>query len=132
MGVGEEVVVRPDHGGFFGGATVDSDILAEDVAVADDYAGGLASVFEVLRPLADGGEGIEFVVRADGGVAVDDDMAVEIAAVAESDVGVDDAKWADFDIGSELGLWRYDRGGMDHGGDSTLPRAGCELWVSEI
>jgi len=115
VGVGKEVVVVADDGGFGSGATVDGDVFAEGVAVANEDAGWFAGVFEILRALADGGERVELVVGADGGVAIDDDVAVQVAAVAEGDVVVDDAVGADGDIGTNDGLWRDDRGGMDHG-----------------
>ena len=115
VGIGEEVVVVADDGGLGGGAAVDGDVFAEGVALADEDAGWFAGVFEILGALADGGEGVEFVVGPDGGVSVDDDMAVQVAAVAEGDVVVDDAVGADGDIGANDGFWRDDRGGMDHG-----------------
>lgn len=126
VGVGEEVVVGSDDGGFLFGAAVDSDVFAEDVAVADDDGGWFALVFEVLGPLADGGEGVELVVRTDGGVAVDDDVAVEFAAIAEGDVGIDHTKGADFDIGPDVCFGRNDRAGMNHGGSSIVDPRGVE------
>jgi len=126
VGVGEEVVVGADDGGGFAGAPVDGDVLAEDVAVADDDGGRFAVVFEVLGALADGGEGVEFVLLADGGVAVDDDVAVEFAAITEGDVGIDHTKGADFDIGPEICFGRNDRAWMNHGGGSNLDRGGVE------
>ena len=66
-----------------GGAGIHRDAFADDAIGADRQRRGLAGIFQVLRRMADRGEGIDPRARADRRAAGDDDMALQFAAVAE-------------------------------------------------
>ena len=127
--VGEEVAAIADDGaGVRGGAAVDSDELAEGVAIADAEVGGLALVFEILSLLADGGIGVEYVFRANDGGARDGDVMLEAAAGAELGLCADDAVGADNYAGAEARAGLDDGCGMDIAHVSINPNI---MWASE-
>ena len=75
MTVSEDVVARAHFRDLaVTGGTVDRDVLAEGVVVADLREGRAAFPFQVLRLEADTGEGEDFVGATESGIAVDDDV----------------------------------------------------------
>lgn len=125
VGVGEEMVVRPNDGGLaVRRGSVDGAVLAEHVVIADAHLGGASAILEVLGPAADAGEGKHLVVGAEDGVPFDDDVGMEDGPRAEHDVLPEDAVGADSAILGDLCTRVKDSGGMDarHGlGDGTCP-----------
>ena len=96
-----------------GGTGVHGDVFADAVAGADHQPRVLARVFQVLRRLANAGEGIEGRAGADLGVAHDDDMGLEHHPVAQPHAGADVAEGADADALAQ-GCPRLDDGrGVD-------------------
>jgi hypothetical protein len=89
---------------------VDGAELSEGVVIAHFEPGRLAFVFQVLRLLADGAIGIEFVPFANPRRSHDGDMMLEPAAIAKHHAGSNDAIWSDVDVSADL------RGGIDDGG----------------
>lgn len=97
------------------GAGAHGGVLADRVARADMQLGGLAAILQVLRHLADGGEGEDLRLRADRCNPVDGDMAVEHHAFGQRDPWPDDAIGADPAPGPDLRAFLDDGGGVDVG-----------------
>src|SRR3974390_228620 len=84
------------------GRTVDGNVFANRVVVADFQAGQTAFPFQVLGPETNAGEGGYLVPPAPTRVAIDDDMGVQAASWAQNHIFSDDAIRADFAIGTNL------------------------------
>ena len=100
----EEVVAADPRHPRVGGAAVDGDVLAEDVAVADLHAGRLVVVLEVLRPFAEDGAAEDLVVAAHGQRADQVGVRPEHAARPDADPALDDDEGPDLHVVGELGL----------------------------
>jgi hypothetical protein len=109
----EEIVVADRRFALVVQAAVDADVLANDVAVADDQPGRGAVEAEVLRWETDGGAGINLILDAHDRGPLDVDHRPDLAAVANGDAGLDDGIGADLNVGADLGLGVDDRGGVD-------------------
>lgn len=91
----EEVVVANDGLTIGMGGTVDDDILAEDVVVANLQNALLAAEVEVLRQCSDDGTLMDFIAAAHAGAA------------QNADEGEDDATVANFHIVLDVNEWEY-------------------------
>ena len=85
-----------------GGAGVHGHPLADQAVGADRERRLLAAIFQILRLVADGGEGKNAGARADPGASRQHDMRFQLRAVAEFDMRADVAERADLDVGAEL------------------------------
>ena len=105
MGADHEqaVVADPGHHAAALGAGVDGHMFADDVVAADDQARCLALVFQVLRLVADGGEGKDARALADARCARRRRHARSARRLSPSSTfGPDHAKGADLAEGGEL------------------------------
>ncbi len=108
------VVADPRRAAAFVRAAVQSDELADQVAIADDQLAALAAELLVLRNRADRGELEDAVVAPDPRRALDHDVRSDRSAVADFDVGADHAVRADADAGADPCCRIDDRVRMDH------------------
>ena len=133
MGIGEEHAARPDDRlrAAAGGAGIHRDALADQAILADPEAHRLAAIFEVLRLMADRGEGKDARPRADLRVARDAHMGHETDPVAERDLGADVAERADLDPGAEPGAVLDDGARMDNAGTVTGSPASPKLRLAD-
>ena len=116
----QAVIANPrDHPAALG-ARVHGHVLAHHIVRADDQLGRLAAVFNVLRPMADRGEGIDLGPGPDLGPALDDDMTVQNHVRAQIHMGPDHAVRPDFDPLAEPRLWIDDGGGVNLGHQSSM------------
>ena len=114
--VGHEEVVRAEDrvlGELV--RAVHGDVLAEDVVVADDEAGWLVLIFQVLRHVADDAAGVEAVPRADGRVPREVRVRAHHAARPERHVRLNHSVGAHLHISGEPCGGGDDSGGMEHG-----------------
>src|SRR5205807_326698 len=74
-----------------------------------------ATILQILRRSADGGEGVKHIPRADGGVAVDHDMAEQFAPFADNNVGPNDTERPHLHVLREVGVLIDDSHGRDRG-----------------
>ena len=96
-------VVAADNGTSLGGsATVDGDILADDVVVADFGSGFFPAELKVLGNGTDDGSGENAVSVADTRPAEDGDGVHEHVVVADDHIGVDEAEGTDFAVLSDF------------------------------
>ena len=92
MGIREKSSVTSDAcGRTGGGATVNGDKFTEGIVIPDFQIGRLLLVLEILRALANGAEGVEFVPFSDVCGSRNRDMIVQAASVAQDHPGSDDA-----------------------------------------
>ena len=119
--VGEEGATVADRRGESAArrAGVHRDAFADDAVGADDEGRRLAPVLEVLRLVADGGEGEDARVRADARAPGHDRVADELDPLTERDLSADRAVGPDPHPLAELGAILDDRGG----GSASLARA---------
>ena len=68
---------------------------------------------QILRPMAEAGEGEDAAARAERGPAGDHDMGLEPDTTIQPDAGADHAVGADRDVIGQLGPRVDDRGRMD-------------------
>ncbi len=87
--------------------------LAEGVAVADAKMRRLADVFQILRLLADGAEGVEAVAAADLARSARAHVMLQPALRAECHVRADHAVWTDLAVFADLRCRIDDRRGMN-------------------
>ena len=127
----EEVVVTDlRHTLVVGGAAVDGDVLAEHVAVADLQPRRLASVFFVLRRIADRGELEHAVACTEPGPTRDHGMRSDDAAWPKLHIGPDHREGTDLHIGRELRALRHHRAWIDAHG-AALPVSGATMSEAE-
>ena len=98
----QAVVADPGHHAAALGAGIDGDVLADDAALADHEPARLAAILEVLRLVADRGEGKDARAGADLGPAGDRDVRDELDAVVQHDVVADHRVGADLDVDADL------------------------------
>src|SRR5262249_12605597 len=105
-------------------ATLDGDVFADDVVVADLDAGGLVALRRlVLRDLAERGELEYLVVAAHGHGAVEHHVRADPATLADGDAGADHRVGADLDRFVQLGLGVDDCRRMDAAHDDAVASA---------
>jgi hypothetical protein len=92
------------------GGTVDGDVFAKRIVVADFHARHAALPFQILRLQPDARKRKYFVSPAERRVTVNDHMRMKFALVAEHDMFADDAIRTDFTAGANPRL------GVDDGG----------------
>ena len=97
MGVGLQHVVGAYPGfAVFAGGTVDGDVFADQVVVADDYGAVFVMEFEVLGIFTDDGMGVNVVffthahVFGDDGVGADDGAFADFTVLTDHRIGPDD------------------------------------------
>ena len=120
MGVGEKHAARPDDRlrAAALGARVHGHVLADQAVLADHEPDRLAPVLEILRLVADGGEGKDARAGADRRVAHEADVRDEPDALAERHLRPDMAKGSDLDAGAERRAVLDDRARVDRGAHS--------------
>ena len=84
------------------GAGVHGDALADQAVVADGEDGTLTVIFEILRLVADGGEGEDAAARANRRAPGDDSVRDQFDALAQSNLRADMAKRPDAHAGGQL------------------------------
>ncbi len=102
------------------GSAMDSAVLTDLRAGADDGFGGLAFVFQILWRHTDGDEGVDHGTFADHGMAIHYDMADQLHAGFQHCVGANAAPRADDGAGRHLGAGGDDGGGVDIAGGQGL------------
>src|SRR3569623_75588 len=107
------VVADPGDAAALFGAAIEGAEFADDVAVADLEQSGFATVFLVLRHLAERRELENFIVAADARRAIDDDMRPHLGTGADDHIRADDGERPDVDIRRQLGLGVDDRARID-------------------
>src|SRR3569623_1752617 len=103
------VVADPGDAAALFGAAIEGAEFADDVAVAVLEQSGFATVFLVLRHLAERRELENFIVAADARRAIDDDMRPHLGTGADDHIRADDGERPDVDIRRQLGLGGDDR-----------------------
>ena len=123
--VAHEAVMRDMDGGHQQAVVADARLLAlaggpvnrrafaNPRTVADADVAFLSVGLQILRRLADGGEGKYSAVLADGRPTGDEHMGRDDGAVSDFHIGTDVSKCADLHILSDAGAGRNDRGLMD-------------------
>ncbi len=107
-------VAHPRHHAAALGAGIHRHVLADDVALADDKARGLAAVFQILRLMADRGEGKDARPLADRRAPGDGDMGQRARRRRRARPrGRHDAEGADLHRSGEPRAGLDDRRGMD-------------------
>src|ERR1019366_2249699 len=88
VGVGHDQVIaaHSSNAPTLRSATSDGDVLANDVAVADLQAGGLATISDVLRSPANHGERVYLVVETYFRRSINYDMREQLAIFAHFDI----------------------------------------------
>ena len=111
---GEETIIADPRGhAAAGGAGIHGDVLADNVALADDEGGILALVFEILRLVPYRGEGEDARTLANARAPGDDDVRDQFDPVADLRLGADDAIRANAGAGGDRRARLDDSGGMN-------------------
>ena len=115
VGIGEEGAIIADRGlkAAVRSARVHGHAFADHAVGADGERIGFAFVFQILRRMTDGGEGIDLCARADIGVACHGDVRDQFDMIAELDLGAHHAIGADLHAVAEFGAGFDDCRGMD-------------------
>src|SRR5580692_7852887 len=109
VAVCKDVVMRADTRHFaIAGGTVDGDVFAKSIMVADFRPRDAALPFQVLRFEADAGERKNFVYLPELCMAVNDDVRMEFTFRSERDVFADDAVGADFTSSADFCFFMND------------------------
>lgn len=90
--------------------TVDADIFAEDVPMADGNVSRGAFVGGVLRRMADGAAGADLIFLADGGQPLNVGIGTNGRSRANLDPRLDNGEGADLGCGINLGFGINDCG----------------------
>ena len=120
MRVGQKHAARPDARlrAAALGARIHGHVLADQAVLADHEPDRLAAVFQILRLVADGGEGKNARARADRRVAGEADVRDEPDPVAERHLRPDMAERSDLDAGAERRAILDDGARVDRGAHS--------------
>src|ERR1019366_1763800 len=104
VGVGhdQDIAAHASNAPTLRSATSDADVLANDVAVADLQARGLATISDVLRSPANHGERVYLVVETYFRRSINYDMREQLAVLAQLYVRADHAISPDFARGGDL------------------------------
>lgn len=88
-------------------ASMDCDIFAQSIVLADDYSRIRAGIkVQVLWVGTNDRAPTDAIVCGDGDISLDQDMACNVAVVADDNRAVNDRKWADANIFTDLSLGR--------------------------
>lgn len=115
VGVGHEEIMGTDAGDFAGfSGPMNGGVLAEDVVITNDDAGGFVAILEVLGGIADDATGVKTVGAADLSLAGQIDMGADVAIGSNFDAGVNDGEGANVHGRVQTGLRVNDGGRMNH------------------
>ena len=111
----QAIVAHPCHAAAGHGAGIHGHVLANGVAGADDQAGRLALVGQVLGRATQACKRMDVAAFADLGSALDVDVGGQAHVVGQAHVRADDAVGADLDTVAQLRLRIDQGGGVDRG-----------------